>query len=198
MNRRTKRAFLAVVCCAVCAAVCAVCAEGSGADDTLLRFHVIANSDSPADQAVKLRVRDAVLAEIAPALAAAESVDEAEAAVGAALPDIEAAADAVLAAEGKHYASRAEVTESFFPTKSYGGLTLPAGRYRACRITLGAGRGKNWWCVLYPPLCFVDLSDDVAVAVTERPETAADGGTLSVNGSLYRVRIKSKLWEWLP
>ena len=86
---------------------------------------------------------------------------------------------------------------SLFPTKSYGDLTLAAGKYKACRIILGDGRGKNWWCVLYPPLCFVDIRDDTAVAVVTTEKSEENRDIFAAGGSLYQVRVKSKLLELL-
>ncbi len=119
--------------------------------DGVLRLHVIANSDSPADQAVKLAVRDAVLA----AMEAGDSAAEAEAYVmdnGAALL---AAAEQTLSENGFSYGARLELGTFEFPDRSYGGSLYPAGPYRALRVVLGAGAGQNWWCVLFPPLCII-------------------------------------------
>lgn len=124
----------------------------------VFRFHVLANSDSCEDQEVKLKVRDAVLAFLEEGMSG-EDLDGAgaeatEAWTGAHLDEIEAVAEETLAQEGYSYGARAEVTTCAFPDKRYGDLMFPAGNYRALRICLGDAQGQNWWCVLYPNLCF--------------------------------------------
>jgi stage II sporulation protein R len=130
-------------------------AEAAAAShDDLIRIHVIANSDSAADQALKLKVRDAVLELLASRLAGATTVDEAEAALAAALPDLEGAAGQVIAENGFAYGAKAELGRFDFPGKSYGDLYLPAGNYKALRIVIGEGQGANFWCLAYPSLCY--------------------------------------------
>ena len=119
----------------------------------VLRLHVTANSDSPADQAVKLQVRDAVLQAGASCFTDAESAAQAEERLAPALHTLRLTAERVLRENGCDYGAAAALTTEYFGTRSYGDVTLPAGRYRALRITLGSGEGKNWWCVMFPPLC---------------------------------------------
>ncbi len=134
------------------AAVCARPEDGSTA--AYLRLHVRANSDSAADQAVKYEVKEAIVEYLTPVAASAESKEEAVAALEAALPGIERTANAVLAENGFAYLSRAEIRAEEFPTRVYDGVTLEAGVYDALIVELGSGKGANWWCVVYPPLCF--------------------------------------------
>ncbi len=141
--------FIIIVTAAVCAKPTA-----SGETGAYLRLHVRANSDSAADQAVKYEVKEAVVDYLTPIAASAESKEEAIAALNSAIPGIEAAADAVLAANGFSYVSRAEIRAEEFPTRVYEGVTLEAGVYDALIVELGSGQGANWWCVVYPPLCF--------------------------------------------
>lgn len=133
--------------------------------DNLIRFHVIADSDAPGEQAVKRQVRDALMEELAPEMARLASVNAAHRLVVERLPQITAVARRELAAAGRDYGVRAEVGSFPFPTRSYAALTLPAGNYEAVRVVLGEGGGENWWCVLFPPLCFVDISNSVAEPV---------------------------------
>lgn len=120
----------------------------------VLRLHILANSDSPADQALKLRVRDAVLAETGDLFAGAGSLEEAQAAAGENLPAIEAAARRALAEAGCDAPVKAELTRMYFNTREYGEkTTLPAGQYQALRLSIGEAKGKNWWCVMFPPIC---------------------------------------------
>lgn len=124
----------------------------------LLRFHVIANSDSEEDQAVKLKVKERVLSLLSPTLSYAADKEEAKQLVESRMDDIVAAARDTLRENEFSYSVHASVTQCEFPVKTYGDLTFPAGTYEALRIVLGDGEGKNWWCVMYPPLCFVDAS----------------------------------------
>lgn len=125
-----------------------------GIAEKVLRFHVIANSDSPADQALKLKVRDAVGAKMGRILAAADSRGECEAIVTEHLADIEQIAEKVIGEEGYDYQVSAVVGEVSFPVKTYGNYTFPAGTYEALEVVIGEGVGQNWWCVMYPNMCF--------------------------------------------
>ena len=116
---------------------------------SLVRLHVLAVSDAPEEQAVKLRVRDAVLSLLAPKLAGVQNADEAGEVLADSLPLIRAAAEQ--AAEGRPV--RVSLGEERYPTRNYAGFSLPAGRYRSLRVVLGEGQGHNWWCVVFPPVC---------------------------------------------
>ena len=120
----------------------------------LIRLHVIAVSDAPEEQALKLRVRDAVLAYLAPELEGVADAAGARARIEALLPEIREAAER--AAEGRSV--RVTLGEESYPTRRYAGFALPAGRYESLRVVLGEGRGQNWWCVVFPPLC-LDAAD---------------------------------------
>ncbi len=122
----------------------------------ILRFHVIANSDRKEDQALKLKVRDAVVEYMKDLLEGAEDLEETKGRVAERLADIEELAMRIVEKEQAGYPVHAELTECYFPRKSYGDCTFPAGRYEALRICIGKAEGKNWWCVLFPNLCFVD------------------------------------------
>ncbi|KKM12417.1 hypothetical protein SY88_03610 [Clostridiales bacterium PH28_bin88] len=126
--------------------------------DNLIRFHVLANSDTPEDQQIKRRVRDAILTSMGEEFLSAMKLDDARAAVFDALPLMEEIGAAEVAAAGKNYPVKAEFGIFPFPTRSYGELTLPSGNYQAVRVIIGEGSGENWWCVLFPPLCFVDIA----------------------------------------
>ena len=120
----------------------------------ILRFHVLANSDSEADQNVKKQVRDAVGAYIEPYLLECENIEETRATVNDHMDEIIAVSKETLAANGFTYGASAELTHTDFPEKTYGDYTFPKGNYEALEITLGDGAGHNWWCVLYPNMCF--------------------------------------------
>lgn len=126
----------------------------AAANDDMIRIHVIANSDSAEDQALKLKVRDAVMAELAPRLAGVSSVSEAEAALRESLAKLEETAGQVIDEQGFVYQVRAELGRFDFPGKSYGDLYLPAGEYTAFRLVIGEGAGANFWCLVYPSFCY--------------------------------------------
>lgn len=125
-------------------------------EDRILRLHILAAGNDTASQEIKLHVRDAVLTYIQDAVADADTATEAEAALAPLLPDIIAVANRILEEAGVSYRATAELTTEFFPIKQYGSLLLPPGEYRALRIVLDEGEGKNWWCMLYPSLCFTE------------------------------------------
>lgn len=124
--------------------------------DQILRFHVIANSDSDEDQALKLEVKEALLAVLNDS--PAESKEEMIAYIQEHQEDLCAAAQEILQKKGKDHPVRIILTNTYFPTKIYGDLTFPCGAYDALRVEIGEAAGKNWWCVLYPPLCFADVT----------------------------------------
>lgn len=125
-------------------------------EDRILRLHILAAGDDTASQEIKLHVRDAVLAHVRDAVAHATTAKEAEAALSPLLPEIISVANQTLEAYGVSYRAKAELTTEFFPIKQYGSLLLPPEEYRALRIILDKGEGKNWWCMLYPSLCFTE------------------------------------------
>lgn len=120
----------------------------------VLRFHVLANSDSEDDQKLKLKVRDAVGAQMSQLLSAAENLAECRRLVQEHKMEIERTAERVIAKEGYSYTVHVFLQEVDFPVKTYGTYTFPAGVYEALRVVIGAGEGKNWWCVMYPNMCF--------------------------------------------
>ncbi|MCL2817112.1 MAG: stage II sporulation protein R [Clostridiales bacterium] len=162
------------------------------AADSLIRLHVIANSDSPYDQEVKLLVRDKVIEVLESALAGVSGKEEAAAVIGQNLGLIEEACREVLAGLAD-YGVRAGLGEAEFPTKAYGDWVLPAGEYDALRIVLGEGRGRNWWCVLFPPLCFVDAVGNISSV--PRGNTAA--AVSADDAKKGEVVIKYKVLEFL-
>jgi stage II sporulation protein R len=172
--------------------------------DNLIRLHVVANSDSVADQIVKYAVRDAILRATSELFQDLHDVSEARITIQSNLKVIEDIADKVIAEHGKHYSAYATTGVYPFPTRRYGNVTLPAGDYEAVKIMLGKGRGENWWCVLFPPLCFADivsseknpvvgfplLADQVVEKVSNADE---DSGVNSEASDGWMVKTKSSL-----
>lgn len=124
--------------------------------DQIIRLHVIANSDSEEDQAVKLKVKETVLTYLRGEMKDAATIGQARQAIRENLSEIETIAEEKLAMEGYDYGVTASLEPCYFPVKEYGDMTFPAGEYEALRVRLGKSEGKNWWCVMYPTLCFVD------------------------------------------
>ena len=127
--------------------------------DSVLRLHVLANSDSEGDQALKLSVRDAILADTAHLFADCKSRDEASAVVRENLPLLQMSAERAIGEAGYSYPVRIELGEEEYPTKNYESACFPAGEYLSLRVLIGEGVGQNWWCVLFPPLCVSAASE---------------------------------------
>ena len=171
--------------------VCQLHGTCEGVRENAVRLHILANSDSEEDQALKLKVRDAVLALSADWQEEAATAAEALALAESRLPTIRETAQAVVAAAGCDYPVTAEVCRMYFTTRQYDTLTLPAGTYDAVRLSIGAGEGQNWWCVMYPPLC--------VGAATDRQQATSlwsDGQRDLVQGG-DRYVVKFKVVEWV-
>lgn len=135
----------------------------SDSSKDLIRFHVIANSDSLQDQQLKHKVRDAILDQVASRFKNTLTVEDARKICLANMDEIESVAKQEIVNNGHNYPVEAELGCFDFPAKTYGGFALPEGNYEAVRVVIGDGKGANWWCVLFPPLCFVDISNSVSV-----------------------------------
>ena len=182
--------------CAVAALVLAVlldCTVYSLACDTLpeqvLRLHVVAASDTQEDQALKLAVRDAVLAVAAELCEGADTPFAMQSALCTHMERLQAAAEETLRAAGNKDTVRVFFTDMAFPVCEYGGVTLPAGEYRALRVVIGAGEGHNWWCMLFPSLC-LPCGQGVSMEDTLSP---AQQDAVSREG----ITVRFKLVEWL-
>ena len=127
-----------------------------GIASNIIRFHVRAESDSKEDQWLKLQVKEAVLAYISPVLSKSQSVDESRQLLYNESENIRNVAVATLRSLGDESDVNVYFENCYFPMKTYGDMTFPPGEYEAFRVDIGEAQGKNWWCVLYPPLCFVD------------------------------------------
>lgn len=161
--------------------------------DRVVRLHVLANSDGEEDQALKLLVRDRVLARATELLTRAGDRTEAESLLRAALPELETLAVRELRANGCDYPVTAELTDTEFPTREYDGFTLPAGEYLALRVVIGEGAGRNWWCVVFPPLCTA-ASADVPAAALAAGLTEDQVGLITEEDRGYVLRFKTVEW----
>ena len=164
-------------------------------EQKMIRLHVIANSDTEEDQALKLQVRDRVLTMATELLESSKDMTEATEKLAAALPDIESVAGEEIRAQGYPYTVSARLEQTEFPTKYYNGFALPSGKYLALRLIIGEGAGRNWWCVVYPPLC--------TTAATNLEETAISAGMgeedlhlMTEENTGYELKFRSlELWE---
>ena len=162
----------------------------------MIRLHVIANSDSDADQALKLEVRDRVLDFTTTVLQRSADMEDAQVRLREELTRIEDIAQREIAAQGYDYPVTAQLASTEFPLKEYDGFSLPAGEYMALRLVIGEGEGRNWWCVVYPPLC--------TASCTEVEEAALDAGMDGEDVKLiteqegYVLKFRAvELWERL-
>lgn len=122
----------------------------------IIRFHVIANSDSDGDQQLKYQIKDALVEYLQPHLKDAKNIEDAHEIISDMLPLIQNKAAHVIEEKGYKYDVTASISSSYFPMKVYGDYTFPPGHYEALQVRIGNSLGKNWWCVMFPPLCFVD------------------------------------------
>ena len=172
-------------------------------EDVIVRFHVRANSDSEEDLALKYEVRDAVLAELADGLKTVEDDGAALRYIMQKLPDIRQTARAVVDEAGYDYTISAYVVREEFPIREYGELVLPAGTYRALRVDIGAAKGENFWCMLYPMMCYT--MDAGAVVDSEDTEKLAQALDEESYEKLFvkrdakgdNVKVRLKILEWL-
>lgn len=144
-------------------------AEAKVIPNEAIRLRILANSDSEKDQALKRKVRDQVKAQIDTWVADLTSIDDARLIIQSRIPELEQTVAQVLKEEGSKQSYKVEFGKHIkFPTKLYGNFLYPAGEYEAVLVTLGKGEGANWWCVLFPPLCFLDFSSGTAVRKEEK------------------------------
>ena len=161
--------------------------------DTVVRLHVLANSDSAEDQALKLRVRDAVLEVTSPLVAGCTTQAEAVEILNAHLHELEAAAEAVVAAEGYAYAVTIQLGEEDYPTRTYESCAFPAGQYVSLRVCIGEAEGQNWWCCLFPPLCLsaATAKEDNEDAFIQVGLTKDQYGIITETGKTkYKIRFR--------
>ena len=165
----------------------------------IIRLHVVANSDSEQDQKLKLQVKETIVTYLRGEMKDAQTVAEARQAIRENLSEIEEIANEKMQKEGFDYQAKASLGVCYFPVKQYGDMTFLAGDYEALRVSLGKGSGKNWWCVMYPTLCFVDATYQVVpdsskeklkqTLTQEEYDSLLDGGE--------EVTYSFRILEWL-
>lgn len=148
-----KRVFVVIICIIMC--FVPMLFVGCDRSESVVRIHIRANSNSEYDQDIKLKVRDEVVEYISDKINGCKSSDEVLNILGNNLSNLEEVADEILHSNGYTYSSSASIDYEYFPSRDYDGITFPSDYYNALIIRLGSGTGDNWWCVAYPPLCFV-------------------------------------------
>ncbi len=163
----------------------------------IIRFHVIANSDSKEDQALKILVKNALVQDLAPLLNATSTIDEARSVLIRNIENIQTIAEKIIKNEGYTYPVTVSLENTYFPLKIYGEYNFPPGYYEALRVQIGSAEGQNWWCVMFPPLCFVDetysIVDETTGDKLKHLLTEEEYNTLLNNNT--PIKVKFKLWE---
>lgn len=168
-----------------------------GIAEEIIRFHVLADSDSEEDQQLKLKVKDQVVAYMQEKLAEAENKEQAREIIQANLTEIESLAEETLWREGAYNSVKAYLTQKEFPVKSYGEFSFPEGVYETLQVEIGSAEGKNWWCVMFPSLCMIDES--YTVVPDNAKEKLQENLTKEEYESLLeedKVEYKWKIAEW--
>ncbi|KAB3532479.1 stage II sporulation protein R [Alkaliphilus serpentinus] len=169
----------------------------------IIRFHVLANSDAPEDQILKEKVRDAILPEMSKLMVGVEDVVEGKKILQNNLQSIKAIATQEIKDNGKAYPVEVVLENHLFPTRKYGDMVLAAGEYEALRVIIGEGKGQNWWCVMFPPLCFVDIKSGLIDEKTKeelQKVLSEDEYQILISESdttEVPIQLKSKIWEWI-
>ena len=165
--------------------------------DQVIRLHVLANSDSEADQALKLKVRDRVLETASDYFVPGATLEETRAVLTEHLADLAAAGADQAAQEGYRYPVTVSLEDNYwFPTKQYTDFALPAGEYTALRVVIGEGDGQNWWCVVFPPLCLGSVSETAAQTALSDGFTQDQVSLITGEDEGYVVKFKAiELWE---
>lgn len=188
MQKRTLALVLLIVSALTVSVCAALQVQQQRMSEKIIRLHVVANSDSGADQAIKLHVRDAVLAAARQAL---QGAGDPQQAIAQALPQLEAAANAALAAQGSRDTASVSFRRELFPTRDYDTFSLPSGVYRSLRVTIGAGGGHNWWCVIFPSLCVPATADGFVQAAEAGGFTRAEIGLMTQADEGYVLKFRS-------
>ncbi len=192
LNKRTISAALGLGLC-ITLAVSAIAFDRTAGEvkDSLLRLHIIANSDSETDQQLKIKVRDRLLKEGKLFLGDSENLDRAKQAAEQSLDELAWAAEDELRKNGCDLNVSASLTKAEFDTRTYGSVTLPAGEYDALQVIIGEGKGKNWWCVMFPPMCVSAGCQVQSDGDSLKDVLSEDGAELVSGGEKYKVKFKA-------
>lgn len=188
-------------------AVIAAAATAEADDVTIpqesIRLRILADSDSPADQLLKRRIRDAIIEQMNAWVTGPQTIEEARETVRERMPELETLVGRYVREAGYDYTYKVELGVVPFPTKVYGDKVYPAGDYEALRVTLGRGLGQNWWCVLFPPLCFVDVTAGESPNKTEQQQDRSESGSEEVTSNATaaamgsaEVEFRFFLFDW--
>ena len=193
MDRKLKRWELALLCGVLMAVLWGAWAgqEQAQLAGQVIRLHVLANSDTQADQELKLAVRDRVLEQAEGLYPQNATLEQARAILEDNLDALAAAGQQVVDEAGKDYPVTARMEECWFPTKEYGDFALPAGEYTALRVVIGEGAGQNWWCVAFPPLCLGAATESVDDATAAGLFTEDQAGLMTRENEGYVLKFKS-------
>ncbi|NLL46303.1 MAG: stage II sporulation protein R [Clostridiales bacterium] len=189
--RKWEIALLAAILIAIF--VGSVSSRQTELSENLIRLHVVANSDSEEDQALKLSVRDGILEELEEILKGCNDKAEAEALISRNIDALTQAASEAIFEKGEYFTVTASITEEVFPTVEYDTFTLPAGEYSSLRVVIGEGEGQNWWCVVFPPLC-LSIAEDT-LSYEEMGLSDETFSIISEESGGYVVKFK--LLEWI-
>jgi len=171
----------------------------NGFKENIIRFHIRANSDNEEDQIIKLKIRDTVLKEIGGKFKESKSIGETRNIIENNLENIQTIAENIILEEGKDYNINISLGNKKFPTRKYGNITFPAGEYESLIVTVGEGKGKNWWCVMFPPLCFVDINHSNTTSVEKDLEEILTEEEIEIllSNKEPNIVLKSKIVEIL-
>lgn len=211
VQKERKRRIVAAVAAGIFIILWSVCVYSEMAfreiSNNVLRLHVLANSDSQQDQALKLKVRDCVLEETNLLLQNCANRAEAEMRIEANMQRLSHAAVKCVTEEGYDYPVTVRMEDIYFPTRTYDGGALPAGVYKALRVEIGKAEGRNWWCVLFPQLCFINASVPQKPSPTPKPTPTRESAPVQTQSVTFRFKLidivqKTKheiksLWTWL-
>ncbi len=174
-------------------------AVSSELSNSVFRLHVLANSDSEEDQQLKLKVRDALLSYMNTLSSNCNTKEEAIQIATQHQNEFQTIAENVIVENGYNYPVQIKINNFYFPTKSYGDISLPAGYYDALRVEIGNAKGKNWWCVMFPSLCFIDISSGIVDSDgKEKLENNLDSESyelISESKTSTEFKLKFKLLE---
>ena len=168
----------------------------------VIRFHVVANSDSREDQEMKIEVRDAISEEMTPLLSTSDKIEVTRDILIKNSNKMEEIAKEIIKKWGKNYPVKVTLGPAVFPTKQYGDIILPTGEYEALKVSIGKATGKNWWCVMFPPLCFVDVTHGVVPEDTKEDlkQVLSEEEYKIITQAAYEeeipIKIKFKIVEW--